>query len=92
MESTQDLNGFDGGAREVWGNFVSDARKTHYLDLQPLTRGQRAFEIGAAEILQTEHQRSPGDGALDLVAMHGKLIADRGPDEIGAIRIEAFLD
>jgi hypothetical protein len=34
MESTQDLNGFDGGAREFRGNVVGDAGKTHYLDLQ----------------------------------------------------------
>ena len=52
LEGAQYRHGFDGGAREVGGHVVGDARESDDLDLEPLTGCHDALEICAAVVLQ----------------------------------------
>ncbi len=58
-------------------------------NIRPAARA--TFQIRAAYVLQAEHKRSSGDGALDDFGMDAQLVADRGADQVGAVGVEALL-
>ena len=61
------------------------------MDVQHLSGCTRRFEIFAAVVPQTEVQTLPDRGPLDHVDMAFELVADCGSNEVGPVRVEAFL-
>jgi hypothetical protein len=43
-------------------------------------------------MLKAQDQRATGDRALHIIRVHSELIADGGPDHVGTVRVEPFLD
>ena len=50
-----------------------------------------SLEVGAGELAQAKFERMPLDRFFDLIAVDAELVADRGADEIAAVRVKAFL-
>src|SRR5271165_1725395 len=61
------------------------------MDLQRLACRLAAFEVGPAEMPQTDIHRFPLDGFAHHVGMPLKLVADGGADEVGPVRVETVL-
>ena len=61
------------------------------MDLQHFTGATRRFEIFATVVPQAEIQALPDRRLLDHFGVSFELIADCGSDEIGPIRVKAFL-
>lgn len=68
-----------------------DGGEAQNIDVQHLARPPRRLEILAAVVSQAQVQALSRRGLLDHVGMAFELVADRGPDEIRAVRVEAFL-
>ena len=80
----------DGCERKLWRDVVVDGREPDDLDAEPGARRLHRFELVAAIAPQAELQSVADDRLLDRVGMGGELVADRGPDEIGAVGVESF--
>ncbi len=65
--------------------------KAQNIYVQHLTGSPRSFEILAAVVPQTEVQTFSGRGLLDYVCVTFELVADCGSNEVGTVRVEAFL-
>ena len=91
MKGAQNNDGLDGRAGQLGRDIRRNPRQADHLDLQHLPRSQRTLEVGTTEVLQAQHKGAAGDGPLDLVGVNGQLIADRGSDQVGAVRIEPLL-
>lgn len=92
VKGAEHLDRFDGGDCELGCYVVGDARQAHDLDVQHLPGSARPFEIGASDMLQAEHERAARDRSLHLVRVQRQLIPDGGPDDVGTVGVEAFLD
>lgn len=92
VKGAEHLDRFDRRARELGCYVVGNAGQTQHVDVQHLPCRERPFEVRAIDVLQAEHEAAAGNRALDRVGVHGELIPDRRPNQVGAIRIEAFLD
>ena len=60
--------------------------------MQDFAPAPRRLEIFTAVVSQPEVQVFPGRGLPDYVGMTFELVADGGPDKIGAVRVEPFLN
>ena len=49
------------------------------------------LQVTAGIVLQTEHEGLSRRRLFDRLSMMGKLVADRGADEVRAVGIKAFL-
>lgn len=92
LESAQDSHRFDGGKRQFRRHIVGNAGQANDLDLESLPRRHRRLEIGAAVVLQANRERLAGHRLPDCFGMQRKLVSKRRSDEVGTVRIEAFLD
>src|SRR5215475_11275713 len=78
-------------ARKLGRDVRSNAGEAEHLELHRLAGGTDRLEVLAAVVPQAEVEPLPVGGLLDHVGVTLELVADRGPDEVGAVRIEAFL-
>jgi hypothetical protein len=70
VKSAQNNNGFDGGAGQFRGYVVGDARQADDLNLQHLSSGERALELGATDVLQTQRKGASGNRPLERVRVY----------------------
>jgi len=91
MQSPQHADGGDRGPSKLGCDVLGDSGKTQHVDVQHLTGAARGFEILAAEVPQTEIQTFSGRRLFSYIGMTFELIADRRPNEIGTVRVEAFM-
>ena len=89
MQGSEHGDRSDGGAGEIGRDILRDAGKTEDIDVQHLASLPRRFEICAGVVPQTEVQTFARGRLLDDVGVTLELIADRGSDEIGAVRIKS---
>ena len=89
MQGPENGDRSDGGAGEIGRDILRNAGKAEHVNVQHLAGSPRRFEIGAGVIPQTEVQAFARRGLLDHVGVTLELIADRGSDEIGAVRIKS---
>ena len=92
LECTQDRHGFDGCEGQFWRDVVGDAREADDLNSQTLARGYGALEVSAAVVLEAHGQCSARDGLVERVGVERELVPKSRSDEVGAIRVETFLD
>ena len=64
--------------------------KPENLDLQPLAARTRGFQVLARVVMNSQHQAAPADRLAQRVCVRCNLIADRSPDQVGAVRIETL--
>ena len=83
-----EFDGLQGKRRRHIGR---NAGQADHLDVQLFTSRFDRLQIRAGEMAETELQRMPHDRLLDFLRMGRKPVADRGPDEVGAVRIKALL-
>ena len=83
-----DLNGRQRKFRRyIRGN----AGEPKHLDVQLFPGRSGRLQIRAGEVAEPQLQRMPHNRFLDFLLMGSKPVADRGPNEVGAVGIEAFL-
>ena len=92
LQRAQDGDRGDRRLGEFRRDIGGDAGKSQHPDVEPLSRGTGRFEIRAAEMPQPEIEAFPGDRLPGRVGVPFDLIADRGADEVRAVRVEAVLD
>jgi hypothetical protein len=91
MQGSEYGNRGNGGPGEIDCDILRDTGKAEDIDVQHLAGLPRRFEIRASVVPQTEVQAFAGGGLLDHVGVTLELIADRGSDEIRAVRIKSVL-
>ena len=92
MQGTQHGDRFDGRQGKFRRHIRGYAGKPKHLDVQFLPGRSGRLQIRAREVAETELQRMPHNRFLDFLFMGRKPVADRGPNEVGTVGIEAFLD
>ena len=90
-QGSQHHDRLDGGAGKLRRDVRGDAGKAQHMDVELLAGGAHRFEILAAVVAQTEVQALVGHRALQRIGVALELVADRGADEVGAVRVEALL-
>jgi hypothetical protein len=91
-QSSQHDDRLDRGAGKLGRDVMGNAGKTQHMDVERLAGCAHSFEILAAVVPQTEVQALAGYRPLHhCVGMSLELVADRGADEVGAVRIEPLL-
>src|SRR5580704_10395583 len=90
VECAEDGDGVDRRSREFGRAVIVDRRKADDLDTKPFAFRLRRLQLLAAEASEAEFEGVPHDRLLDGVGVGGELVADRCPDEVGAVGIEAF--
>jgi hypothetical protein len=91
MKSPEHADGGDRGPSKLGRDVLGDTGETQDVDVQHLTGASRRFEILAGKVPQTEIQTISGRGLFGYIRVTFELIADCRSNEIGAIRVEAFL-
>src|SRR3972149_2868627 len=82
-------------ARSVAAGLVggaAEAREPKRLDVKLFTSLLHRLQIRASVMPETELERVPHDGLLDLFPVGRKLVADGGANEVGPVGIEPLLD
>jgi hypothetical protein len=79
------------GSREFRRDVGGDPGEAEDAKVKHLPAGSNALELGRGKVAQADLERVPLDRACQLGCMRRELVADRGPDEIAAIRVEALL-
>ncbi len=92
LEGAQDDDGPDGFARKFWRDIQGDADKAENVDLQHFTRATYRFEILPTEVPQTKIQTFSDRRFPHHICVAFELVADCSSDEIGPVRVKAFLD
>src|SRR4051794_34654237 len=92
VERAQDLDRADRGAGELGRDVAGDAGEAEHADVERLAAGDRRLEVVAAVVAQAEVEALPGRGTPGHVGVTLELVADGGADQVGAVRVEAFLD
>lgn len=81
---------FDRFQRQGRRYIVGDARQAQHLYLQPLAARARSFQILARIVVNSEHQRAPAHRLPQCLGVRCDLIAYRGADQIGPVRVKTF--
>jgi hypothetical protein len=91
-QGAEDFQRLDCGARKSRRNVVGNSNEAQYAELQWVCAGNRMFELLFCDVPQSDHQRLAGDRLAYGFGVHRKLIANRGPNEIRAVGVEALDD
>lgn len=91
MKGTEHRNRGDCGAGQLGRDVLIDGRQAENVDVQHLPGASRSFEVDAGIITKPQVQAFAGRRLLDDVCVPLELVADCGPNEIGAVRVEPFL-
>ena len=81
---------FDRRQRQFGRDVVIDRREPEHLNVQLLGLRLNRLQFLATEPAKPEFERVPDDRLSDGVRVRGELVADRRPDEVGAIGIESL--
>jgi hypothetical protein len=92
LEGAEHSDRCDRRRGELWRHVRRDARKTDHFDVKLFSGRFDSLEIHAAVIPQSKLQRMASERATDHLFVRLELIADRRPNEVGAIGVEALLD
>src|SRR4029453_9558766 len=92
MKGAEHGDRFNRRKSERGGNVRSEAREAEHLDVKLLASVLHGLQIRARVMLETEFERLPHDGSLDLLAMCRELVPDRGANEVGPVGVEALDD
>src|SRR5262245_60265989 len=92
MKGAQHDDRFNGRQSKRGGNVRSEAREAKHPDVKLLTSFLHDLQIRARVMPETELERVPHDGLLDLLAMCREEVSDRGANEVGAVGVEALLN
>src|SRR3954447_634410 len=79
------------GACQLRRDVLVDGRQAEDVDVQHLAVAPRPLEIDAGIVTQPQVQTFTDRRLLDHLRVPLELVADRRPDEIGAVRIKPFL-
>ena len=60
MKCAEHVDRLDCRQSELRRDVVGNAGEAEHADLQHLSRREHAFEVGAADVLQAEHERATG--------------------------------
>src|SRR5580698_3700851 len=62
-----------------------------YLDVKRLAGGQHRFEVSPCVASESQLKLVAGDRCLDRILMTVQLIPNGSPNEVGSVRVKAFL-
>ena len=92
LKSAKDLDGRDRCPREIGRNVRGDDRQAENLDMKRFAGRTDRLEIGTAVLPQTKIELASRHRLLHRIGVTIELGADRCPDEVGAVGIEALPD
>lgn len=91
-QRAQDLKRGDSAASQFGRDVLGDAGEAEHDDVQALAPSHRLFQVGPGVMAQSEIQVPARHRFFQSVVVAGELIANSGPDEVGAVRIKPFFD
>src|SRR5918995_6431999 len=86
-QGSQHDDRLDRGAGKLGRDIIGNAGKAQHMDVERLPGCTHRFEILAAVVPQTEVQTLVGYRALHRVGVSLELVANRGADEVSAVRV-----
>src|SRR6266480_7192634 len=92
MKGAEDVDGFNRRERQGGRDIRCNPGQPQDLYAESLAGFLHRLEIGAGELLKSQHQRLAAYGLSDRFSMRREMISNRGANEIRAVGIETFLD
>src|SRR5271166_1582523 len=90
LQSPENCDRLDSRTGEFGRDIIGDDGKAHDLDSEHFARSFHRFEVFPAVVPQTNFESLPHDGLFDGLRMMRELIANRRPNHVGAVGVEAF--